>query len=41
LTRTNQAITESSIKTFIEELEVSEVIKEELRKITPHTYTGI
>ncbi|MGE0016576.1 MAG: adenylosuccinate lyase [Bacteroides sp.] len=41
LTRTNQAITESSIKTFIEELEVSDVIKEELRKITPHTYTGI
>lgn len=41
LTRTNQAITESSIKEFIEELNVSEEIKEELRMITPHTYTGI
>ena len=41
LTRTNQAITESSIKEFIEELNVSEEIKKELRVITPHTYTGI
>ncbi len=41
LTRTNQAITESSIKNFIEELNVSEDIKKELRGITPHSYTGI
>ena len=41
LTRTNQAITESSIKEFIEELNVSEEIKKELRAITPHTYTGL
>ncbi|MBQ8594271.1 MAG: adenylosuccinate lyase [Bacteroidaceae bacterium] len=41
LTRTNQAITEESIKDFIENLEVSEAIKEELRVITPHTYTGL
>ena len=41
LTRTNQAITESSIKEFIEELNVSEDIKKELRAITPHTYTGL
>ena len=41
LTRTNQAITESSIKDFIEELNVSEEIKKELRLITPHSYTGI
>lgn len=41
LTRTNQAITEASIKQFIEELNVSEKIKEELRVITPHNYTGI
>jgi adenylosuccinate lyase len=41
LTRTNQAITESSIKEFIETLEVSEDIKKELRVITPHNYTGI
>ena len=41
LTRTNQAITEESIKDFIENLEVSEAIKEELRVVTPHTYTGL
>ena len=41
LTRTNQAITEASIKEFIEGLNVSEEIKKELQVITPHTYTGI
>lgn len=41
LTRTNNAINESSIKDFINGLNVSEELKEELRKITPHTYTGI
>lgn len=41
LTRTNQAITEESIKNFIETLEVGEDIKKELRAITPHSYTGI
>lgn len=41
LTRTNKAITEESIKEFIEELDVSEDIKKELRVITPHNYTGI
>lgn len=41
LTRTNQTITEASIKDFIEQLNVSEEIKKELRVITPHTYTGI
>ena len=41
LTRTNQAITETSIKEFIETLEVSEEIKQELRVITPHNYTGM
>ena len=41
LTRTNQAITETSIKEFIETLNVSEDIKKELRVITPHNYTGI
>ena len=41
LTRTNQEITESSIKEFIEELNVSEDIKKELRAITPRNYTGI
>lgn len=41
LTRTNQGITESAIKAFIEELNVSEEVKQELRKITPHSYTGV
>ncbi len=41
LTRTNQAITEGSIKEFIEELDVNEEVKKELRAITPHTYTGV
>lgn len=41
LTRTNQAITESSIKDFINQLDVSEKIKDELRAITPHNYTGV
>ncbi|WP_462247930.1 adenylosuccinate lyase [Ekhidna sp.] len=40
LTRTNEAITESSIQTFIESLNVSEEIKAELKKITPYSYTG-
>ena len=41
LTRTNQAITEASIKDFIEGLNVSEGVKAELRAITPHNYTGM
>ena len=41
LTRTNHAITETSIKDFIETLDVNEEIKKELRVITPHNYTGV
>jgi adenylosuccinate lyase len=41
LTRTNRAITEESIAQFIDELDVSDQIKDELRKITPMNYTGI
>lgn len=41
LTRTNEKITEQSIKRFIEGLQVSEAIKTELRAISPFTYTGI
>lgn len=41
LTRTNSAITEQSIHDFIEGLDVSESVKEELRAITPHTYVGM
>lgn len=41
LTRTNSAVTEESIKTFIETLAVSENVKQELRSITPFNYTGL
>lgn len=41
LTRTNEAITEKSISNFIDGLNVSDAVKNELRKITPHTYTGV
>lgn len=41
LTRTNEEITAKSISDFIDTLNVSEEIKSELRKITPHTYTGV
>jgi adenylosuccinate lyase len=41
LTRTNEAITQSSISNFIDTLEVSEAIKIELKAITPSNYIGI
>ena len=41
LTRTNEGINADTIADFIETLEVSEEVKEELRAITPSTYTGI
>ncbi|MFD1014494.1 adenylosuccinate lyase [Winogradskyella rapida] len=41
LTRTNEAITQSSISNFIDTLEVSDTIKAELKAITPSNYTGI
>ena len=41
LTRTNTIITQQSIIAFIDNLNVSDTIKEELKKITPHTYTGV
>ncbi len=41
LTRTNEIITEERIHSFIETLEVSEEVKNELRAITPHNYTGM
>ncbi len=41
LTRTGKSIDEQTIKEFIEELNVAESVKDELRSITPHNYTGI
>ncbi|MFD1095727.1 adenylosuccinate lyase [Salegentibacter chungangensis] len=41
LTRTNERINKESIASFIETLEVSKEIKEELKAITPQNYTGV
>ena len=41
LTRKNEQITEESIHTFINQLEVSDEVKVELKIINPHNYTGI
>ncbi len=40
LTRTGEAISKQSIENFIDGLEVSESVKEELRGITPENYVG-
>jgi len=40
LTRTNDAITETSIMEFIETLNVSKDVKKELKQISPYNYTG-
>ncbi len=41
LTRTNSHITAESIAQFITELDVTDEVKDRLRKITPHSYTGV
>ncbi|MCR4583297.1 MAG: adenylosuccinate lyase [Prevotella sp.] len=41
LTRTNERMTAEKISAFIDTLDVSPAVKEELRNITPETYTGI
>ena len=41
LTRTNAAINAETIAEFVETLQVSDAIKEEIKKISPSTYTGI
>lgn len=40
LTRTGEQITEKTIQTFIEGLEISESVKDEMRAISPFNYTG-
>ena len=40
LTRTNEKITRESILDFIESLEITEAVKDELRGVTPFNYTG-
>ena len=41
LTRTNEGINATTIARFIDTLDVSDAVKEELRAITPSTYTGM
>ena len=41
LTRGKNGITQESMHVFIDSLNIASVVKEELKKITPHNYTGI
>lgn len=41
LTRKNEKTTRESVHTFINQLDASEELKEELKRITPQNYTGI
>lgn len=41
LTRTNQKISSETIRSFVDELDVDDNVKEELLAISPQTYTGI
>jgi adenylosuccinate lyase len=41
LTRGKAGITRQSIHAFIESLKISSPLKNELKKITPHNYTGV
>lgn len=41
LTRTNTKVNAQTISSFVDGLQVSDAIKEELKKITPSNYTGI
>ena len=41
LTRTNTEVNAKTIAKFVETLQVNDTVKEEIKKITPHNYTGI
>ncbi len=41
LTRGAQQIDKKAIHNFIDKLKVAETVKKELKKITPHNYTGM
>jgi adenylosuccinate lyase len=41
LTRTHTTIDQKAIAEFIESLDLSPVVKAELRRITPENYTGV
>ncbi len=40
LTRVNTTVTAESIATFIDTLNVSDAVKDELKRLSPHSYTG-
>jgi len=40
LTRTNENVTEQTIEAFVDSLNVDEDVKQRIRAITPHNYTG-
>jgi len=41
LTRTDKKITQNVLHTFIDELDINDTLKQELKQITPHNYAGI
>jgi adenylosuccinate lyase len=41
LTRKNEAVTQSTVHSFVDSLEISEILKSELKSISPQNYTGI
>lgn len=41
LTRTNKTITRESLHAFINDLSISDSVKEQIKKLTPQNYTGI
>ena len=41
LTRKNEAVTQTTVHSFVESLEISENLKSELKSISPQNYTGI
>ncbi len=41
LTRTNEKIDAKTISRFIDGLDIDDELKEEMKKITPHNYTGV
>lgn len=41
LTRTNKTLDKTAIHAFIDQLKINESVKAELKKLTPHNYTGV
>jgi adenylosuccinate lyase len=41
LTRKNERVTKQTVHSFVDTLNISEALKEELKRISPHNYTGI